>query len=231
MPPASTIESVLAASTGRSVRRPDMPRNYRSTDQHVKPDNRFQSKLATKIINKIMWDGKKSVAQRIFYDACEAVAQKVGVEPAEVFLQVIENVKPRIEVRSKRVGGATYQVPMEVKTKRQQSLAIRWLVDAARAKRGKPMGRRLAAELFDASATQGAVMMTNGVMPRRTLRVRCRKTRAGSRSANRTLRGASASPATASRRYASRASPIGPVNSSGISSRVWTKYSGSNRNG
>ena len=135
-----------------------MPRNYKSTEQHLRPDRRFNSKLASKIINKIMWDGKKSIAQRIFYEACDAVAKKVGAEPGEVFVKVIENIRPRIEVRSKRVGGATYQVPMEVKAKRQQSLAIRWLVDAARAKRGKPMGRRLADEMFDAFNNQGAAV-------------------------------------------------------------------------
>lgn len=135
-----------------------MPRNFKSNEGYLRPDSRFQSKLATKIINKIMWDGKKSCAQKIFYDACDMVAKKVGAEAGEVFLRAIENVKPRIEVRSKRVGGATYQVPMEVKPKRQQSLAIRWLIDAARAKRGKPMARRLADEMYDAFSNQGAAV-------------------------------------------------------------------------
>ena len=135
-----------------------MPRNYKSTEIYLKPDPRFGSKLASKIINKIMWDGKKSIAQRLFYEACDTVAKKVGCESEEVFLKAIENIKPRIEVRSKRVGGATYQVPMEVKPRRQQSLAIRWLCDAARAKRGKPMARRLADELFDAYNNQGAAV-------------------------------------------------------------------------
>jgi small subunit ribosomal protein S7 len=135
-----------------------MPRNYRSLEPLLLPDHRFQSKLATKIINKIMWAGKKSLAEDIFYDACDQVAKKAGAEPGQVFVQAIENIKPRIEVRSKRVGGATYQVPMEVKPKRQQSLAIRWLIDAARAKRGKPMGRRLADEMLDAFNNQGAAV-------------------------------------------------------------------------
>ncbi len=135
-----------------------MPRNFKSAEHHLMPDSRFQSKLATKIINKIMWAGKKSTAERIFYDAVDHVAKRAGVESKDVFETAIENVKPRIEVRSKRVGGATYQVPMEVRPKRQQSLAIRWLIDAARAKRGKPMGRRLADELYDALNNQGAAV-------------------------------------------------------------------------
>lgn len=135
-----------------------MPRNYRSFEHHMQPDGRFHSKLATKIVNKLMWDGKRALAQKIFYDAVDMVAKKVGAEPAEVFLKAIENVKPRIEVRSKRVGGATYQVPMEVRPRRQQSLAIRWLVEAARAKRGKPMSRRLADEMYDAFNNQGAAV-------------------------------------------------------------------------
>ena len=105
-----------------------------------------------------MWGGKKSTAEQLFYGAVDNVAERVGAESKEVFETAIENIKPRIEVRSKRVGGATYQVPMEVRPKRQQSLAIRWLIDAARAKRGKPMGRRLADELFDAFNNQGAAV-------------------------------------------------------------------------
>ena len=135
-----------------------MPRNYKSTETYLSPDPRFQSMLATKIINKIMWDGKKSLAERIFYEAVENCAQKLGKEPAEVFVQAIDNIRPRIEVRSKRVGGATYQVPMEVKPRRQQSLAIRWLLDAVRSKRGKPMAQRLANELMDAYNNQGAAV-------------------------------------------------------------------------
>jgi len=135
-----------------------MPRNFKSTEQYLKPDPRFNMMLATKIINKIMWEGKKATAQKIFYEAVDTVAKKVGAEPEEVITQVIENIKPRVEVRSKRVGGATYQVPMEVRARRQQSLAIRWLVDAARAKRGKPMARRLSEEMFDAFNKQGAAV-------------------------------------------------------------------------
>ena len=135
-----------------------MPRNYKSPEVYLKPDPRYGSKLASKIINKVMLDGKKAVAQRIFYEAVDTVAKKVGAEPEDVVNQIIDNVKPRIEVRSKRVGGATYQVPMEVRSKRQLSLAIRWLVDSARTKRGKGMARRLADEMFDAYNNQGAAV-------------------------------------------------------------------------
>ncbi|MFQ5505735.1 MAG: 30S ribosomal protein S7 [Planctomycetota bacterium] len=135
-----------------------MPRNYKSTETHLRTDTRYQSRLAAKIINKIMWDGKRALAQRIFYEAVDYVAKKTEAEPVEVFTQVIDNIKPRIEVRSKRVGGATYQVPMEVRPKRQQSLAIRWLLEAARAKRGKPMARRLADEMLDAFNNQGTAV-------------------------------------------------------------------------
>jgi small subunit ribosomal protein S7 len=131
---------------------------YRSTDHLVKTDPRYNSKLAAKLINKIMWCGKKSIAQGILYDAIDMVAKKVEVDPVEIFTKAVENVKPHLEVRSKRVGGATYQVPMEVNRRRQQSLAIRWIVDAARAKGGKPMARRLADELFDAYNNQGAAV-------------------------------------------------------------------------
>jgi small subunit ribosomal protein S7 len=135
-----------------------MPRSYRSTDQLVRVDPKFGSKLATKIINKIMWDGKKTTAQRIFYEAIENVHKRVGGEVIDIFTKAIENVKPHVEVRSRRVGGATYQVPIEVNKRRQQSLAIRWIIDAARAKRGKPMGVRLADEVFDAFNNQGAAV-------------------------------------------------------------------------
>ena len=135
-----------------------MPRSYKSTEVYLKPDPRYGSRLASKIINKLMWGGKKSKAQAIFYDAMEMVAKKVQAEPDEIVTKVIENIKPRLEVRSKRVGGATYQVPREVNRRRQQSLAIRWLVDSARSKRGKPMARRLAGEIFDAYNNQGAAV-------------------------------------------------------------------------
>ena len=136
-----------------------MPRSYKSTAVYLKPDPRYGSKLCSKIINAIMLDGKKSTAQKIFYDAIDIVAEKVqSEEPLEIITTAIDNASPRVEVRSRRVGGATYQVPREVQRKRAQSLGIRWLIDAARSKRGKPMARRLAEEVFDAYNSQGAAV-------------------------------------------------------------------------
>ncbi|MBM3976069.1 MAG: 30S ribosomal protein S7 [Planctomycetes bacterium] len=134
-----------------------MPRNYKSTAVLQRPDPRFQSMLATKIINKLMYSGKRSTAQEIFYDALELAQKKLNVEDqAEIFNKAIDNIRPAVEVRSKRVGGANYQVPREVKRARQQSLAIRWLVDNARKKKGKPMAQRLADEITDAYNGTGA---------------------------------------------------------------------------
>jgi small subunit ribosomal protein S7 len=136
-----------------------MPRSYKSTEVFLKGDPRYNNKLASKIINKLMLQGKKSLAQSMFYDALDTVLKKVeNVDPVDVFTKAVENIKPRVEVRSKRVGGATYQVPKEVNKRRQQSLAIRWLIDAARTKRGKPMSKRLAEELFDAYNNQGVAV-------------------------------------------------------------------------
>lgn len=132
-----------------------MPRSYKSTQVYQKPDPKYGSRLVSKLINKIMLHGKKSVAQKILYDALALVSEKIQADPAEIVAKAIENVSPRIEVRSRRVGGATYQVPREVQKRRSQSLGIRWLVDFARSKRGKPMARRLAEEIFDAYNGQG----------------------------------------------------------------------------
>ena len=128
-----------------------MPRNFKSTAALQKPDPKFGSMLATKIINKLMLDGKKSTAQQIFYDALDMAQKKLGTETQEeIFEKAVENARPLVEVRSKRVGGANYQVPREVKRARQQSLAIRWIVDFSRKKKGKPMAERLAEEIIDA---------------------------------------------------------------------------------
>lgn len=133
-----------------------MPRSFLSTSRFLAPDPRFRSRLATKFINQIMWEGKKSQAIRIFYEAVDLAAQKLkDVPPEEVFVRALENVKPSVEVRSRRVGGATYQVPREVDRKRAQSLGIRWIVQNARKKKGMPMARRLAAELVDACNNTG----------------------------------------------------------------------------
>ena len=129
-----------------------MPRNYKSTAHLTKPDPIYDSLLASKIINQVMLDGKKSTAQQIFYDAIDLCARKIPdlEEKADIFNKAIENIRPSVEVRSKRVGGANYQVPREVRRNRQQSLAIRWLVENARKKKGKPMAQRLAEEMLDA---------------------------------------------------------------------------------
>ena len=122
-------------------------------------DPQHGSLLASKFINCLMWDGKKSVAQKVFYDALDILGKKIAdVEPIEVFNQAIENIKPNIEVRSKRVGGASYQVPMQVSRIRQQSLAIRWLLVAVREKKGRPVADKLAAELLAAYNRDGAAM-------------------------------------------------------------------------
>lgn len=134
-----------------------MPRNYKSTSVLLQPDPKFGSMLATKIINKLMRDGKRSTAQAIFYDALDLAQRKTNAETQEeIFTKAIENVRPAVEVRSKRVGGANYQVPREVKRARQQSLAIRWIVDNSRKKKGKAMALRLADELSDAYNGTGA---------------------------------------------------------------------------
>ncbi|MDG1491039.1 MAG: 30S ribosomal protein S7 [Planctomycetota bacterium] len=141
-----------------------MPRNFKSTAHFVKPDPKLGSLLASKVINQVMQDGKKSTAQSILYNALEVALKKlpdVEGETAEekqvvILTQAVENAKPGVEVRSKRVGGANYQVPREVKKARQQSLAIRWLVDNSRKKKGKPMHLRLAEELVDAHNGTGA---------------------------------------------------------------------------
>jgi small subunit ribosomal protein S7 len=125
----------------------------------LKPDPRYHSDLASKFINCLMWAGKKPTAQRIFYGALDQIKKRMPeANPLEIFNQAVENVKPTVEVRSKRVGGATYQVPMEVKKNRRQSLAIRWIIGAARAKGGRAMYLRLADELMAAFRREGEAM-------------------------------------------------------------------------
>ena len=125
----------------------------------LQPDPVYGSKLASKFINCLMWQGKKATAQRIFYGALEQIKQRMPeVEPIDVFTQAVEHVKPTVEVRSKRVGGATYQVPMQVNKTRQQSLSIRWIIGAARNKAGRPMFQRLADEFMAAFRREGEAM-------------------------------------------------------------------------
>jgi len=136
-------------------------KKFTASTKQLAPDARYQSKLVSKFINCIMWDGKKTAAQRIVYDAMDIIGQKIkDATPLEVFEKAIGNVKPRIEVRSKRVGGANYQVPMQVSSKRQLSLAIRWIREAVRSGSGTPTSQRLASELMNAYNGEGAAMTT-----------------------------------------------------------------------
>jgi small subunit ribosomal protein S7 len=130
-----------------------------ASQKTLKPDPKCGSLLASKFINCLMHDGKKSVAQNVVYDALGIIHEKLPNEdPIEVFTRAVENVKPSIEVRSKRVGGAAYQVPMQVSRNRQQSLAIRWILGACREKKGRPMHEKLAEELLAAFNREGAAM-------------------------------------------------------------------------
>jgi small subunit ribosomal protein S7 len=136
-----------------------MARKRTASADTLKPDPRFNNKLASKFINCLMWQGKKATAQRIFYGALGQIKKRMpDVEPVDVFSQAVEHVKPTVEVRSKRVGGATYQVPMQVNRIRQQSLSIRWIIGAARSKVGRPMYLRLADELMAAYRREGEAM-------------------------------------------------------------------------
>jgi len=132
----------------------------KSVDQ-LKPDPRFNSKLVSKFINCLMWDGKKSVASRVFYKAMDIIEQRIkDASPLEVFETAVSNVKPSVEVRSKRVGGSNYQVPMQVNFRRQQSLAIRWMIQASRSRKGRPTAQSLAQEFMDGYRGEGAAMTT-----------------------------------------------------------------------
>ncbi|MFT4558729.1 MAG: small subunit ribosomal protein S7 [Planctomycetaceae bacterium] len=133
-----------------------MGAEYVPTHRDIEADPRFNSKLATKFINCLMHDGKKSVATQVFYDALEIIEKRMSdVEPFTVFTVGLENVKPHIEVRSKRVGGATYQVPTPVSPRRRQALGIRWMLEAVRSKKGRPTAQSLADELMAAYKREG----------------------------------------------------------------------------
>lgn len=138
-----------------------MPKKFTASVKQLKPDVKYDSKLVSKFVNCLMGKGKKGVAQRVVYDAMEIMGKRLkDVPPLEAFETAINNVKPMIEVRSKRVGGSTYQVPMQVRTSRQQALAFRWILAASRGKKGKPMAMRLADELTGAYKKEGAAMTT-----------------------------------------------------------------------
>jgi len=135
-------------------------RRRRAPERKVQPDPVYNSELVAKFINNLMWDGKRSLAQKIFYRAMEIVGERTNENPLHVFQKAIENVKPSMEVRSRRIGGANYQVPVEVRPKRQISLAIKWIVDAARKRPGRRMYEKLAAEIIDAYKGTGNAVKT-----------------------------------------------------------------------
>ena len=149
-----------------------MAKKFTASGQQLKPDPVYNSKLVSKFINCLMTGGKKSVAQKVFYDAMDIIRRSSLVardssdgaqapsNELEVFESAVSNVKPLLEVRSKRIGGASYQVPMQVKPKRQQSLAFRWIIQSARSKKGSPFCQRLASELMDAYNARGGAMTT-----------------------------------------------------------------------
>ena len=138
--------------------KPALPENPKVTGRGLRPDPRYNDLLVSKFINCMMYEGAKITSQQIFYQAMDVVAQKSGANPLEVFQAALNNVKPMIEVKSRRVGGATWQVPVEVSRRRALSLAIRWILEASRGKKGRPMADRLAGELLDAYKKEGAAI-------------------------------------------------------------------------
>jgi small subunit ribosomal protein S7 len=135
-----------------------MPRKGPITKRQVLPDPVYGSRMAAKFINRLMYDGKKSTAERIFYEALEALAEKSKEDPIRAFEKALDNVRPHLEVKSRRVGGATYQVPMEVRPDRQSALAIRWLISYSRGRGEKGMVDRLSGELLDAFNNRGGAV-------------------------------------------------------------------------
>ena len=135
-----------------------MPRRGQIAKRDVLPDPVYNSKLVTRLINNIMYDGKKGVSQKIVYGAFDIISEKTGKEPLEVFEQAMENVMPSLEVKARRVGGATYQVPIEVRPDRRQALALRWLTFFSRKRGEKTMKERLANEILDAANNTGAAV-------------------------------------------------------------------------
>ncbi|MCK5446121.1 MAG: 30S ribosomal protein S7 [Rhodospirillaceae bacterium] len=135
-----------------------MSRRHAAEKRDILPDAKYGDLVVTKFMNSLMLDGKKSVAERIVYGAFESIEKKTSQDPLKVFHEAIDNVKPSVEVRSRRVGGATYQVPVEVRTLRRQALAIRWLVDMARKRSENTMVARLSGELLDAAGNRGAAV-------------------------------------------------------------------------
>ena len=133
-----------------------MPRRNAAVRREVQPDAVYNNRLVTQLINKVLLDGKKSTAERIVYGAFDIVAEKTGEDALSVFKKALENVRPTVEVKPKRVGGATYQVPTDVNSRRSTTLAIRWMVNFSRARKERSMAERLAAEIMDAANGMGA---------------------------------------------------------------------------
>jgi small subunit ribosomal protein S7 len=133
-----------------------MPRRAAATRREIVPDPVYNNRLVTQLTNKVLWDGKKSTAEKIVYDAFDQIEEKTGSDPLAAFKKAMENVRPTLEVKPKRVGGATYQVPVEVNSRRSTTLAIRWIVGYARERKEKHMSERLAGEIMDASNNMGA---------------------------------------------------------------------------
>ncbi len=135
-----------------------MGRKKKSIDRGHLPDTKYNSVIVTKFICRMMWQGKKSICSRIMYDAMDLMQKQANVPALDVFMKALENAKPVVEVKSRRVGGATYQVPVEVRSDRQFALAMRWIIDAARARSEKSMDLRLAGEILDAAEKRGAAV-------------------------------------------------------------------------
>jgi len=132
-----------------------MGRKKKTIDRGILPDPKYNSVIISKFVNRMMWDGKRSLGLRVIHDALDILREKTEKDPLEVFLKALDNVKPVIEVKSRRVGGATYQVPVEIRDIRREALGMRWIITAARSRSGKGMGDRLAAELLDAYNNTG----------------------------------------------------------------------------
>ena len=132
-----------------------MSRRRAAIKKEILPDHKFKDKILTKFMNRVMLDGKKSVSESIVYNALNIVLEKTNKKPIEYFHSALDNVKPALEVRSRRVGGATYQVPVEVKSKRSQALALRWLIDASRKRKDKKMSDKIFNEIYDAYQNKG----------------------------------------------------------------------------
>ncbi|MEW5911202.1 MAG: 30S ribosomal protein S7 [Thermodesulfobacteriota bacterium] len=135
-----------------------MPRRREVPKREIVPDPRYGSQKVARFINKLMFEGKKSVSERIMYTALDIIAQRTSEDPLKVFEKAMDNVRPMIEVKSRRVGGSTYQVPVEIRSERRQALAMRWLISFSRARGEKSMAERLAAELMDAAAGRGSAV-------------------------------------------------------------------------